>query len=450
MSFPPIFRNCAGHDADFLVDHFFSSVIGHHIKSENLLSPEDRDLIFHELTRKQELGIEHGSEERLTLRREHLSLERLEKIKRPFLDEFVSQFRKHSILGSEHKPEPLWPDGKPFAVCATHDMDHVSNYNVNEVWRRLQRSMRYFEYGGYDLLKNFLGVASTLGRLLIKKHFCREPDRLAGVAEWMDLEARLGFRSTFFFFANSGDAWHPFDCDYSLRDRIPFDGHGMSVAEVMKEILVRGFEIGLHGSYTSATFPGSLGRQKAELESFTQSEILLTRQHYLQYDVQLTPALLADAGIAVDSTQGFNDLIGFRAGTSFPYVCWDWKKQETLPLLEVPLHIQDGPLLRASYTEDEAIGECLRIMDSVESVGGCLTILFHPHWLATDMGLSVYRCILEEARNRNAWGCSMYQMADWWLSRSYRILSQPECVIAESNLNNGSLTGILTRRHSPW
>jgi hypothetical protein len=124
----------------------------------------------------------------------------------------------------------------------------------------------------------------------------------------------------------------------------------------------------------------------------------------------------------VDSTHGFNDLIGFRAGTSFPYLCWDWKSNTTLPLLELPLHIQDGPLMRAASSTDEAIANALALMDAVEQLRGCLVILWHPHWLATDSGLAVFKAILEEAKRRNAWGCTANQVAQWWLQRSSSIL----------------------------
>ena len=416
----------AGKSADYLLQHFWASVIGLNIPVDSVLSPEQRLWMLRELTRQDEVETAYGPDERLTWRAEHLPQSRLELIERPILDELAACWRrKLSTLDLKQSAEPIWPDGKPFALCVTHEMDYISSYNVAGLCRRAYRYAGHPKASLAEVANVAVMSGWSMARKFAARYLLRRPDSLSRVAEWMRMEDDLGFRSTFLFFPSTVRLWHPSDCDYSFRDHVLFDGHRLPVGQMMREIVRWGWDVGLHSSYYSATVPGLLQQQKEEMERVLGCEVITTRQHTLQYDPKLTPILQAQAGIVVDSTQGFNDLVGFRAGTSFPYLCWNWQKMTTLPLLEIPLHIQDGPLLRASSSEDEALATCCKLLDSVQSVGGCLAIVWHPHWLQTPIGMGVFRGILQEARSRNAWGCSLRQLAEWWLSRSRRILSQP-------------------------
>jgi peptidoglycan/xylan/chitin deacetylase (PgdA/CDA1 family) len=234
----------------------------------------------------------------------------------------------------------------------------------------------------------------------------------------MQLEADHGFRSTLYFLPSRIVPWHPYDPDFTFSDRVTFDGRVMPLGAMIRAIHSRGWEIGLHGTFHSATEPGVLAMQKDELEAELGQPIRTVRQHYLQYDPTVTPGIHAAAGLIADGTHGFNDLLGFRAGTAFPYRCWDWATRAPAPLWEVPLHIQDGALLRDNPTVDVAVARCLPLLDAVQSVGGCLSILFHPARLATDSGFAVYRALLGEAKRRGAWGCGTAQLVDWWQART--------------------------------
>jgi peptidoglycan/xylan/chitin deacetylase (PgdA/CDA1 family) len=239
----------------------------------------------------------------------------------------------------------------------------------------------------------------------------------------MKLEDSFGFKSTFFFFPSCLEDRHPYDCEYQFHE-IVCHGHGtMTVKEMIQTIDNAGWEIGLHGSYHSATKSGLLSHERQQLEEIIGHEIISTRQHWLHYDVQVTPCLQRDAGFKVDSTQGFNRSIGFRAGTAFPYWCWDHLKGEALPVLEIPQHIMDGGLFvpGLQYKEALAIKHCLEIMDAVQHVGGCLTLSWHPHNVNDPKHWQVYKTLLEEAAGRNAWGCSVGELYRWWRERERSI-----------------------------
>ena len=252
-----------------------------------------------------------------------------------------------------------------------------------------------------------------------------QPDRLGHYEDWLELEKQYGFRSTFFFLAPEPTNAHVYDMDYLFSDSITYDGHTMTVAQMMREIGAAGWEIGLHGSYLSALDSKMMANQKHQIENVVKQEVRSVRQHYLQYDVAVTPRLQAEAGLVCDSTQGFNLSMGFRASTSFPYWCWDHQNGVKVPVLEIPMAIMDGSLFERDalgYNTEDAIRHCLALMSEVADVGGCLTLNWHPNYLNDARYWRTYSVILAEAANRNAWGCSAGQLYDWWTSRERRLL----------------------------
>jgi peptidoglycan/xylan/chitin deacetylase (PgdA/CDA1 family) len=249
--------------------------------------------------------------------------------------------------------------------------------------------------------------------------------RLQNFDEWLKLEGSFGFKSTFFFFPSRLDHRHPYDCWYQFHDIVRHGMGTMTVKEMIRAIDLAGWEVGLHGSYHSATERDLLSHERQQLEEILDHDIISTRQHWLHYEVQVTPGLQREAGFKVDSTQGLNRSIGFRAGTAFPYWCWDYQKGESLPVLEVPQHIMDAGLFAPNglqYKEALAIKHSMEIMDAVESVGGCLTLNWHPHNVNDAKHWHVYKTLLEEANRRNAWGCSVGELYQWWTNRERRII----------------------------
>ena len=60
-------------------------------------------------------------------------------------------------------------------------------------------------------------------------------------------------------------------------------------------------------------------------------------------------------------------------------------------------------------------------MDEVESVGGCLTLSWHPNAIQYPSYWTVYETLLAEAARRRAWGCTMGEVFQWWTDRAGRI-----------------------------
>lgn len=312
--------------------------------------------------------------------------------------------------------KPTWPDKKPFAVCLTHDVDAVSLYSFKQSLRA-RRAQLSSARNRVHKLKSCLGIGLDLAMAGVQD---RQKDPLHCYERWLKVEKEVDAHSTFFFWPglSSVTKRHHTDCSYKLYDRMVFDGHKCSVAEMIREIDRCGWEIGLHPSWYSFDDADELKRQKESLEKALDHDIVSVRQHYLHYDIRVTPRVHATTGFKYDSTLGFNDNVGFRFGTCYPWYLFDLKAEEELPVIEIPLIVQDGAMLHPDkgmrLDEDTAFRYVVQMTEGVEKVSGVLTLLWHPNWIVTPHWWNLYLRILEYLQQKGAWFCSVREVGEWW------------------------------------
>jgi hypothetical protein len=341
----------------------------------------------------------------------------------PDIDRWVAKRRAELVVATTL--EPLWPDGRHFAVCLTHDVDLVSRQSTP---RQIVRNARA------GLAGNGRGPAQQLIR------FARPPVRVArslwsGVARvpstrhtlerCVALEGERGAVASYFFTVPPRGGPGRYDCVYSPNDLCLFRGRPRRIADVMRALAEEGFDVGLHGSYETAVRPGALAAERFALERATGLHVTATRQHLLHWDVRRTPRFQADAGLRVDSTLGFNRNVGFRAGTSLPFRQFDVTTERPLDLLEVPLVVQDVALLGPFGLDlDLAFARRVvqRLFDSAAAVGGAVTLSFHPDKLADPACLALYEWSLDYALAQRGWVTSLSGLERWWRDREARLL----------------------------
>jgi len=314
--------------------------------------------------------------------------------------------------------KPTWPDGKRFAVCLTHDVDAVSLYSLRQSLR-LRKTQLLNGDSTFQKLKSFMSGGIDLARSGIHSG---QKDPLHCYERWVKVEKELGVHSTFFFWPGLSAVTkrHHTDCTYELYDPVVFDNQKCTVAEMIREIDRQGWEIGLHPSWYSFDDVDELKRQKEANETALGYEIVSVRQHYLHYDIRVTPAVQTEAGFKYDSTLGFNDNIGFRFGTCYPWNLYDLKKEKELPIKEIPLIIQDGAMLNPAkgmrLDEDAAFQYVKQITETVEKVGGIVTLLWHPHYINPHYW-DLYLNTLDYLKKKNAWFGTMREVGDFYESR---------------------------------
>jgi len=337
---------------------------------------------------------------------------------------------------------PKWKGEKDFCVALTHDVDTIGE--PSEIRRRQKKEKKE----NYELLSRENKKISALIKTALKtdEFFFNlkfsiarkfgvikfDKSHLFPIEKWLEFEEKLGIKSTFFFFPEAEEEEIiSHDCLYKYEDKIDFYGRKIPLYEVVKEIRKLGWEIGIHGSILSAREPDIMRKQKKRTEEILGFTIKSVRHHYLSFEPSYTPYIQRGAGFEYDSTFGFNMSVGFRAGTSYPFV-WEEEhseeehseKKEKIGTVEVPPIIQDGALFvpRKCMGLDKktAMFICKFIADKVREVGGVLTIIWHVenYFQRNDSPEGLNSGFLQEFLNyckkEGAWVTSIESMMNYW------------------------------------
>lgn len=310
---------------------------------------------------------------------------------RPFLDEFVIERLKSKGI----TPSSIWPDQKRFAICLTHDVDRVESYSPRVFRRNILKRLKFADK--QDILRLRLQYLKNI----IKSFFyINRQDPLWKYDKWIALEREYEVNSTYFFFVRAKSRWiQLFDCDYKLSDRFKLGGRTMKVSEYIQYLDRMGHDVGLHGSFLSATDQLVFETQKAMLDGLLKSPSVATRQHYLHYDPLITSSIHQKNGVRIDSTLGLNKSAGFRMGTAMPFLL----SAEENKLWELPLIFMDSAILgHLQLSIDDAKIMLEELMQKVENIGGCLTVNFHPDYINNEAYFELYRYLLQLGKDRNA------------------------------------------------
>ena len=312
--------------------------------------------------------------------------------------------------------KPIWPGKKPFAVCLTHDVDMVSIFSLKQSSRALSTQLSMADSVLYKM-KGLLGFGIDMMQAVRNSP---NKDPLHCYERWLEVEKEIGARSTFFFWPGLSAVTkrHHTDCTYELSDSVVFDNQKCTVAEMIQEIARRGWTIGLHSSWYSFNDADELKKQKEAIEQVLGHDIVSIRQHYLHYDIRVTPRVHAKVGFKYDSTLGFNDNLGFRFGTCYPWNLYNLKAKKELPIIEIPLIVQDSAMLKPDkglrLDESSAFQYLTQITEEVEKVGGVLTLLWHPNYIIKPDWWDLYLRVLKYLQGKNVWFGSVIEIGAWW------------------------------------
>jgi hypothetical protein len=146
---------------------------------------------------------------------------------------------------------------------------------------------------------------------------------------------------------------------------------------LVESLLEAGAEIGLHGSYTAADDAARLAEEKAMLEALA-GPVEGHRYHYLRGDPHRN---IASLDFRYDTTLGFPDAVGFRAGIARPFHPWDFEHDAPAHVLEIPLAAMDATLAEERYlglSAKRAEPQLNALLDWAAVNGGAFAILWHP------------------------------------------------------------------------
>jgi peptidoglycan/xylan/chitin deacetylase (PgdA/CDA1 family) len=311
---------------------------------------------------------------------------------------------------------PPVPEGHRFIACLTHDVDHPSvrqhkwdHTTFGFLYRAVFGSLRSFlqrRMALRDLVRNW---AATLKLPFVHMNLAKD--------FWRDfddryLELEKGIPSTFFVIpfknysgvSRSGQAPTFRAARYAAKD----------IAGTIKKLIAGGCEVGAHG--LDAWLDSSRGREELnEIRGLTGVSEIGVRMHWLYYD-EHSASILEKAGAAYDSTVGYNETVGYRAGTTQVY-----KPLQATHLLELPLHAMDTALFYPSHlglSPSQAREVLDRMIENAVRFGGCLTINWHDRSIFPErLWETSYRDLLEDLKARGAWFSTAGEAVSWFRKR---------------------------------
>jgi hypothetical protein len=311
---------------------------------------------------------------------------------------------------------PPVPDGYSFIACLTHDVDHpslrVHKWDVT-VFGFLFRAALF---SIWDLIRGRISLRDLLANWAAA---LKIPFVYIGLAKdpWCDfadryLEIEKDIRSTFFVIPFKGYSGKSVDRRAAMLRAARYQAR--EIASTIQRLTTAGCEVGLHG--IDAWVDSVQGRAELlEIQRLTGAAETGVRMHWLYYDNQ-SAAVLEKSGAAYDATIGYNETVGYRAGTMQVY-----KPLDAMRLLELPLHVMDTALFYRSYLGlSTRQGKALidRMIDKAVRLGGCFTVNWHDRSLVPErLWDACYRDVIDDLRQQGAWFSTAGQAVRWFQNR---------------------------------
>jgi hypothetical protein len=371
----------------------------------------------------------------------------------PTLEEHIGCLRDWMTLAGIPSVEiPPVPGGFSFIGCLTHDIDHPALRN-----HRWDHTMFGFLY------RSTIGTCLDVcrGRKPLKSLWknwaaaCLLPFVHLGIARdlWVEfdryLELEAGHGSTFFVIPRRDYAGRTSDgpapakraCRYDLDQLFP----------QLKRITAAGNELGVHG--LDAWLDADEARKERERVSRAIGATELgVRMHWLFFDGS-SPAILDRAGFTYDTTIGYRETVGYRAGTNQAY-----RPPGVAKLLELPLQVMDTALFYPTYlnlSEKKAEHLVWKLIDDAQRIGGALTINWHDRSIAPErLWEDFYLKLLRELKKRGAWLPTAAEAVGWFRKRRSATLEtvrmEQGAIKMRCRLDTAdTLPGLKVRIHKP-
>ena len=305
---------------------------------------------------------------------------------RPIVDEYflILKYIINKYLPSNNQ---LFPK---FNFEVSHDVDFPSMYGFHSLNRIIKIST-------YDFLKFKFNLKKTLYNLY---YFSTNNMSLLqsdpyNTFNWlMDQSELNNIKSTFYFIVDSRD--RNFDTFYNINSK--------SMKDLMKSINRREHDIGIHPSYNSFRDKIYTKYQFNKLIGITNSlkikqKVWSSRMHFLRWETGITEDVLQFSEIDYDTTMGYADSPGFKAGTCFPYRPYNLISKQTYgfiikPLINMECTIISKPYLNLGSGED-AFNEFTYYKNICKQVGGNYTLLWHNSRFINEDDKYLYKSILK-------------------------------------------------------
>lgn len=187
---------------------------------------------------------------------------------------------------------------------------------------------------------------------------------------------------------------------FLLSDFAQYD-RNVSYRSLQLQKLIRSLRhnhvVGIHPGVASNASIEKLRQEKKRLECILGEECSVARQHYLMLWFPKTYRELLEVGITEDYTMGYADDVGYRAGTSRPFLWFDLHQNKQTELKVFPFAIMDTTLKNyLKLNKEEAISISAEMIKEAQGVNGNFISLWHNESLSDSDDWKGWRVVWEK------------------------------------------------------
>jgi len=296
-----------------------------------------------------------------------------------------------------------WAEDRKFAVSLSHDIDYWNYWDDSAKKETFKYNLKTF------LARPFNATYKITGHLLHKNLIYNPWKTIRTLAR---KETDKGVRSTWFLLARDDfkDKRQNYINDLQSREQI-IDLLGQQ-------------DVSLHGSPEAAFDIAVLKEELANLRELGFNPAGF-RTHYLHFNYQKSFSILEEAGIKYDSTLGYWENIGFRAGISFPFFPFNIAENRPFRVLEIPLIVMDTTLyskkaMGLGYLSAQR--SLRRLIDVAAKYQSHVSLLWHnTSFDPIDYPLwgTLYWDTIDYALKKQGWITSLHNVYEEWVNLSY-------------------------------
>ncbi len=262
-----------------------------------------------------------------------------------------------------------------FVFLPSYDVDIAWSYKHKGIWRNA---------GGFlqSLLNaDWRHVQKRLNVLLVRT---KDP---FDSYEWLNqLHDQVEVKPCYFFLV--AEKRGKYDRNISPSHR--------SIRELIKDHSLK-YDAGIHPSWNSGDDQSVLKSEIDLLQKITGNSILKSRQHYIRFTLPVTFRHLIESGIQFDYSMGYGSINGFRASVASPFFWYDLEKDNQTSLKLFPFcFMEANSYYEQKYSAEQALDEMRHYYDIVKSINGIMIMIWHNHFLGTDILYKGWREVYEQ------------------------------------------------------
>ena len=343
-------------------------------------------------------------------------------VSEPSLDLMLEELRK--VLRREVKNYielPPIPWGYSYAMTLTHDIDILSLKEMpiartflGYFYRSSVLNWKRWRAGKVETTE-FSQTLWEMARTWAAKAGMGQDIWQRALPRLIALEKRLGVRSSLYFMPMPGKA----GVHGPMRESAP--ANRASFYDVTKQQTLLdtledgGWEAGVHGIDAWHDVQAAQAEHD-RISQLTGRNEIGVRMHWLYFQSPNSFKALEEGGFLYDSTFGYNEVVGFRAGTLQPYHPLNCRT-----LWELPLHIQDGALMGEEYLDlnrEDAFKKAKPVLAWAKRFGGAVSLLWHNQsFTAPRFWGEVYERLIAQGKTDGAWIAVPRDVLRWFTSR---------------------------------